>query len=182
MRALIVYESMFGNTHAIAEAIAQGLTRAGEVDARVVAAAAADHDALRAADLVVAGGPTHVHGMARPASRHSAAQMASKAGAGLVLEPGAEGLGLREWLRDLPHVPRLGAAFDTRATGPTIFTGRASRVIARRLRDRGLVLVTRPESFVVDGHNHLRAGELDRAIGWGERLAFAVRSRTPVLA
>ena len=55
---------MFGNTHTVAEGIAAGLRSDGEV--RVVPVSEASEDALSWADLVIVGGPTHVHGMTRP--------------------------------------------------------------------------------------------------------------------
>src|SRR4051794_34303203 len=56
MRALIVYESMYGNTRQIAEAIAEGCRQAGE--ASVVRAASCDPAMLAGLDLLVIGGPT----------------------------------------------------------------------------------------------------------------------------
>lgn len=63
MRTLVVYESMFGNTRHVAEAIARGLEDAGTV-ATVPVARVGDED-LSSYDLVMVGGPTHVHGMSR---------------------------------------------------------------------------------------------------------------------
>ena len=76
MRALIIYESMYGNTHAIAAAIARGLEPGNEVT--VVPVAGATPELLDGADLIVAGGPTHVHGMSRAATRRSAVDQAHK--------------------------------------------------------------------------------------------------------
>ncbi len=64
MRAVIVYESMFGNTHAIADAIGEGLEPKLEVV--VVPLAEAGRERLGDADLLVVGGPTHFHGMSHP--------------------------------------------------------------------------------------------------------------------
>ena len=65
MRAVIIYESMFGNTHAIADAIAKGLEPLDNVV--VVPVVEAGRERLGDADLLVVGGPTHFHGMSRPA-------------------------------------------------------------------------------------------------------------------
>ena len=70
MRALIVYESMYGNTRRMAEAIAEGLEAA--MPTRVLPVASADYDALAGADLLLVGGPTHAHGMSHPATRAEA--------------------------------------------------------------------------------------------------------------
>src|SRR4051812_7866406 len=71
MRALVVYESMYGNTHAIADHVATGLRRRFD-DVEVVAAGETTPDATDGVDLVVVGGPTHIHGMPRPTTRKSA--------------------------------------------------------------------------------------------------------------
>ena len=104
MDAIVVYESVFGNTRAIAEGLAS-------VPVLPV------HEAAKrpgSVDLPVVGGPTHMHGMSTARSRRIAAEGVHEDGAGHV-EPGATGEpGLRSWLRELPptaaqHV----AAFDT---------------------------------------------------------------------
>jgi flavodoxin len=76
MRAVIVYESMFGNTHAIADAIGKGLEPMFEVV--VVPLAEAGRERLGDADLLVVGGPTHFHGMSRTRTRKWAAATAQK--------------------------------------------------------------------------------------------------------
>jgi menaquinone-dependent protoporphyrinogen IX oxidase len=70
MRALIVYESMYGNTHWIAEAIARVLRSAYAV--QVVAVGGARYEHVGRYDLIVVGGPTHAHGMSRPDTREAA--------------------------------------------------------------------------------------------------------------
>ena len=169
MRALVVYESMFGNTHTVAEGIAAGLRSEGEV--RVVPVSEASEDALSWADLVIVGGPTHVHGMTRPTTRKSATETALKPDSGLTLDPDAGGAGLREWFASLGKLTRKpAAAFDTRVDGPELITGQASGGIARELSHHGFTLVAKHESFRVDRHNELVAGEADRAIRWGASL------------
>jgi flavodoxin len=170
MRTLVVYESMFGNTHAIADSIADGLRPAGEVRVIPVTEAGSEHIAW--AELVIAGGPTHVHGMTRDLTRDMARGMAAKADAKVTLDPAAAGSGIREWLDDLDSGRgRLAAAFDTRAQGAPFLTGRASIGISHGLRARGFKLVAEPESFLIDGEGHLVAGERDRARMWAAKLA-----------
>ena len=70
MRALVVYESMYGNTHLVADAIAVGLAPLGAVE--VVPVGGATDAVLAGADLLVVGGPTHVHGMSSAMSRKGA--------------------------------------------------------------------------------------------------------------
>jgi hypothetical protein len=172
MKAVIVYESMFGNTRAVADAIAEGFRLGNE--AVVVPVARARPEVLDGADLVVVGGPTHVHAMSRAGTRKGAAQMAGKPGSGLTLEPGAAGMGLRDWFADLGHVSVAAAAFDTRADGLAMFTGQASKRIARLLRHHGFRLVTGPESFLISKGNRLRPGEEDHAKAWGRLLSSKV--------
>lgn len=170
MNALVVYESMFGNTREVAEAVADGLG--------VVAVPVADASAerLAGADLVVIGGPTHGRSMSRPSTRtaaaeQAAAEQAAKPGSGLRLEPGATGPGLREWLADHAGDIHATAVFDTRVAMPALLTGRAGRRIAAAARRGGARSVAPVESFLVSKQNQLLPGELDRAREWGRRLA-----------
>ena len=168
--AVVVYESMFGNTHVIADHVAAGLRdRLGDVT--VVPVHDATPELVGAADLVVVGGPTHVHGMSNHLSRESAKDMAAKDD-DLDLDPDAEGPGLRDWFDELPAGQSgRAAAFDTRVHATTLVTGQASKGIAKRLRRHGFDLAAEPESFFVDKESHLEADEADRAASWGRRLA-----------
>jgi hypothetical protein len=172
MRAVIVYESMYGNTRQVAEAIGAGLGTAFEVS--VVPAAEASSTLLAEADLVVAGGPTHMHGMSRATTRQWAVAAADKAVGGLKVEPGALSPGLREWLGSLGHYSVKAAAFDTRLDGPAALTGQASKAVARLLRAHGFHLIAPPESFLITKQDRLESQETDRARGWGAKLAAGI--------
>jgi menaquinone-dependent protoporphyrinogen IX oxidase len=177
MRALIVYESMFGNTRAIAEAVGEGL--GSSIETRLIpvgdAEGAVAAGALDGLDLLVVGGPTHVRSMSRASTRKGASAQASKPDSGLVLETGADtGPGAREWLDSLADLHLQGAAFDTRIKAPAIFTGRASKAIKRSLSRHGVALVVPPQSFLVDKKSHLLPGETARARAWGVQLAKAI--------
>ena len=163
MRAWIVVESSFGNTLAIARAVAEGLGRFMTVDVLDVDDAPATvGDGV---DLVVVGGPTHALGMSRPDTRRDAARQA-----GHSTVPKA---GVREWLDSGPTGVRQAAAFATRIDKGWV-PGSAARGIAKRLRTLGATLVAKPESFrVVGTPGPLAAGELDRARRWGEQLVAA---------
>jgi hypothetical protein len=170
MGALIIYESMYGNTRAIAEAIAEGW---GE-DARAcpVRDAGAPPDDL---ELLVVGGPTQIHGMSTAFSRRLAINAGLKEGHVEIDPDAVDSPGLRRWLHDLPvgHGIRA-AAFDTRLTGSSGRTGSAVRGIAKRLDDRGYH-VEWTESFTVqDGNGPLADGELDHARAWGATLRKTV--------
>jgi hypothetical protein len=174
MRVVIVYESMYGNTHLVADAIGTGLKLSADVT--VVPVSDANPELLRDVGLLVVGGPTHAHGMSRPATRKGAAEAAGKPDSGLTLDPDALGPGLRDWFGTLGHHEGMAAAFDTRFSGPPALTGRASKGIARELRHHGFSLAAEPESFVVTKDNHLGASEGARAGDWGERLAAGFTS------
>ncbi|GGO78394.1 flavodoxin family protein [Nonomuraea cavernae] len=168
MYALIVYESMYGNTGQVAQAVAEGLARAMRTE--VVEVAAAPVSPPEEVALLVVGGPTHAFSMSRESTRRSAAEQAREP---LV----SQGPGIREWLAAL-RVARGTpvAAFDTRVAKPHL-PGSAARAAAKRLRRLGLRLVAPAQSFfVTDSRGPLADGELDRARRWGETLAghFAV--------
>jgi hypothetical protein len=110
MKALVVVESVFGNTRQVADAIARGLARRMDVTTVDVTTAPGDP---RGVDLMVVGGPTHAFGMTRPSTRRSAAEQPGAA-------PASE-TGLREWLDALPAGRGLAvAAFDTRVDHPRL--------------------------------------------------------------
>jgi hypothetical protein len=166
MRALVVYESMYGNTHTIASAIGRGL----ESGTEVVPVTSFSPEMLQDVDLLVAGGPTHVHGMSRPATRQSAVDSAGKPDSRLVMDPGAAGEGVREWLESLGELDVQAAAFDTRADLPVLLSGRAATGITKALRRHGVEVIAEPESFLVTKQGELLPGEQERAEEWGAAL------------
>jgi hypothetical protein len=165
MRILVVFESMFGATEQIARAVGKGLS------AEVVNVDDAPTD-LAGVDLLVVGGPTHVHGMSRATTRKSAAEQVDR--------PTRSETGVREWLDSLGPVPRglPVAAFDTRIDKPRVLTGAASLGIAKRLRRLGCRTAAPAESFFVGtdaAGTDPASGELDRAGAWGAALGAAAR-------
>ena len=174
MNALVVYESVYGNTRAVAEAIAAGL---GGAEVVAVAEAPSRIDDL---DLVVAGGPTHMHGMAATRSRQMAVEAVHEDGTGHVEPHASDEPGLRAWIRELSTGAGVrAAAFDTRADKAAWLTGAASRGIATRLRHRGCELLG-TESFLVEAsEGPLEQGELERASAWGAELAASVAAAVP---
>ena len=168
MRTVVIFESVYGSTRQVAEELAAVARRHGHVD--VVRAEDADVGALDGADLVLVGGPTHLHGLSTRASRQSGlVGPVIDAGAGAQPGPDVPGPGLRDWFRAVGRVEGIAAAaFDTRLAGPELATGRASRGIARRLHHFGFTEVAAPRSFLVTRDNELVAGEAARARQWGE--------------
>ena len=172
MKAVVIYESMYGNTHRIASAIAEGLR--SHVEAVVVPVREAQSPLVESADVVVVGGPTHAHGMSRSATRKGAVVAAEKPGSDLVLDNDAvpDALGLREWFASLGRIATDAAAFDTRLNHAAALTGRASKGIARKLRQHGATLISDPQSFFVTKHNDLEPNEEARARDWGAQLGL----------
>jgi hypothetical protein len=162
MKALVVYESWFGNTRAVAETIAGVLAQEGEVDVVSVEDVLPPFDGV---DLLVVGAPTHVHGLSSKRSREGAVEQGGE---------GDVGIGVRGWIEALPDGaggPRV-AVFDTRAHKPVLLVGSAARGIARRLQRRGYALLGEPESFFVLGTpGPLVEGELQHAAEWAKDLA-----------
>ncbi len=171
MRAMIVYESMFGNTRDVAEAVALGLSIHG-VEVETTEVGQADPGLDRHLDLLVVGAPTHALSLSRPQTRGSAAEESDEA---LV----TTGDGLREWLELLPKGEGLrAAAFDTHVDKR--IPGSASKAARRRLRRRGYRPVVPAESFFVsDLQGPLVDGEVERARAWGTRLATAIGANGP---
>ena len=167
MRALVVFESAFGNTEKIARAIQEGLTSL--VPTRAIEVGGAARDLGGDVDLLVVGGPTQAFGMSRPGTRQQAARQADD---GVV----SEGIGIREWLAGLNRpAPRLAAAFDTRFKKPRLITGSAARSAEKRLRELECGIAAPAESFFVSGTTGpLLDGEVERARRWGERLGSLV--------
>ena len=166
MRAWVVYESMFGNTKLVADAVAEGLSSRLSVDVVEVGAAPTSLDGV---ELVVVGGPTHALGMTRQRTRDDARRQGEGSGHPV----GSTAVGMREWLDEMrPGSARVAAAaFDTRVDKPRM-PGSAARGADKRLRRSGFRTLARPESFWVTGtFGPLREGELERARRWGEQLA-----------
>jgi hypothetical protein len=165
-RALVVFESMFGNTGDVARAVGDGLARHMPVD--VVEVGVAPVEPAGDVTLLVVGGPTHAFGLSRSSTRREAAGRRA-------FPPLSSGIGVREWLAEFAPRPGLsGAAFATR-TAQAWVPGSAGNAIGRRLGHRGVPLVAPACSFHVTGmEGPLADGELNRARRWGEELAAAL--------
>jgi hypothetical protein len=167
MRAAVIYESMFGNTRTVAEALAEELAKHMDVDLHEVGSAPTSIDA--SIDLVVLGAPTHGFSLSRPASRREAAGMTPDG-------PISTGIGIREWLEAAEAATGTrAAAFDTRINH---VPGSAARAATRRLRRSGFAIIARPASFMVEKTlGPLAPGQLDRVRSWAIEIAAAMRTR-----
>ena len=162
MNALILYDSEYGNTERIAQAIAHSLETPRLIHARTLVA---DPGAVKLAecDLLVVGGPTQAHGISPR---------------------------LRTVLSALPPAALRGiraAAFDTRIHTARFLSGSAAVKIGEALQGLGAQLVTAPESFFVAGlgrEGPLAAREVERASAWAaalrEKIGPAATPPTPV--
>ena len=167
MRVVIGYESMYGHTRRLAEAIAEAFP---DDEGTIGPVSSLDPPALDA-DVVIIGAPTHAHGLPRPSSRRTAIDSAHTRYDEHTVDPSAAGPGVREWLEQLPDEVSAGVAvFDTRFRPPGWLVGHPARRVSRALARRGAAVLARPESFFIDRHEHLVPGELERARAWGHTL------------
>lgn len=167
MKALIIYDSMFGNTERVAQAMATALTDQSEVVARRVGDVnPAEFTDL---DLLIVGSPTQ----------------------GFQPTPA-----IKKLLESLPAQRLQGvkvAAFDTRIAIEEVgsllltmlvnFFGYAAKPIAKRLQKKAGALIAAPEGFIVNGkEGPLKEGELERAAQWARQLTTAIRTPATVMA
>ncbi len=156
MNALIVYDSAYGNTEQIAQAIGRGLEAGAEVKALQVTDVKPQH--LTGLTLLVVGSPTQKFSPLPP---------------------------ITAFLKGIPANGLTGvrvAAFDTRMTPEEVeririlaffvrLFGYAAEPIAKRLQKKGGQPVAQPVGFFVGGtEGPLIDGELERATDWGRQL------------
>ncbi|NVB40290.1 flavodoxin [Pseudenhygromyxa sp. WMMC2535] len=174
MRAQVIYESIFGNTRDVAEAIAAGLRDRPDVDAVSVSEVGSAPAQLDDVDLLVIGGPVHAWSMSRPGTREGARLEAEQ----LHQEPVSRGEGIRDWLERLPATTReiQAASFDTAIKSAWSLSGSAAKPAAKRLRARGLTMIADPTHFFVAGkHGPMLEGELERARAWAAQLPLTAQ-------
>lgn len=171
MKAVVVYESFWGNTAAIARAIAEGL--GPEVRALSTSEASgseASGKAMADVDLIVAGAPVLGFQLPTDGMRESIA----KNPGGAPRAPDISHPSMRSWLAALPAGHGRFATFET---GLRWSPGGATSAIARGLETAGYREVMKGQRFVVKGKfGPLRDGELEKARRWGAELAQAAVS------
>jgi hypothetical protein len=139
MHAIVVYESHWGNTEAVARAIAEGLGP----DTPVLTTDQATGPAMEGVDLIVAGAPVIAFGLGRTGLREQIARDEKAPVAADVSHPL-----LREWLDGLPAGQGRAAAFETRIW----WSPRgATSTIEAKLRHAGYATLCKGQRFVVDG-------------------------------
>lgn len=165
MRAIVVFESLWGNTEKVARAVADGLESVAPV---AVVAVETAPSALDDYDLVVVGGPTHAFSMSRPSTRETAVKTQHA--------PRLVERGIREWLGELSQVvhPICAVTFDTKVESPPL-PGSAAKAARHELRSRGFDVSIPSQTFRVHGYEGpLVDGELERAAAWGAELAASL--------
>lgn len=161
MKAIVVFESHWGNTAAVARAIAEGIGP----DARVLSTAEAAGDDVIGIDLLVAGSPLLGFNLPTEAMLKGLATNAAKD----PTPPDLSHPSMRSWLEALPRGAGRAAAFETRIWWSP---GSAAKAILKRLEALGYRPMGKGERFIVEGkYGPLRAGELERARAWGAELA-----------
>jgi hypothetical protein len=162
MNALVVYESIWGNTAAVARAIAEGI---GD-GARVLSTAEATPDTLSGCDLLVVGSP--LLGFSVPNDRMIDGIRSNPTHAGHHTDTSQPPMSA--WLETVPAGTARLATFETRIWWSP---GSAAKGIAKALAPRGYRPIDdKGERFLVKGsYGPLKDGELERAREWGARLA-----------
>ncbi len=159
MKAIVVYESHWGNTASIARAIADGLG----VEAAALTTSEASAAALDGIDLIVAGAP--ILGFSLPTKDMINSLSGPQYRA---IPPDLSHPAMREWLDGLPNGNIRVAAFETRIWWSP---GSAAKTILGELGKLGYQPIGAEKFIVKDKHGPLKEGELERAKKWGEELA-----------
>ncbi|PPD57863.1 flavodoxin family protein [Dehalogenimonas etheniformans] len=161
MKAIVVYESLWGNTEAIAHAIGDGLGSG----TRVMSTSEATPEVIKDADFLVVGSP--VMGFSVPNEKMIA---------GIQVKPGSASVPpdlsqtpMRTWLDALAPGQKPFAAFETRVKGPW---GKATPVIEDSMKKLGYRKASEAQKFIVEGtQGPLKDGEIERARQWGAELS-----------
>lgn len=163
MKAVVVYESYWGNTAAVARAIAEGLGS----EARALSTTEATVEALADVRLIVAGSPIIAFRLPTEKMRNDMAAKPGKAPS----PPDLSHPSLRSWLESVPKGSGAAAAFET---GFKLSPGGSANTILKMLKSAGYKRVAKKQRFLVKGsYGPVKDGELDRAKAWGAELAKA---------
>lgn len=180
MKAVIVYESEFGATRLVAQAIEMGIGERMHTELLNV------HDVerftLARTDLLVVGAPTHGRRIPTADSRLDGELHRDQAFRSHLLEPEPLKTGVREWLSTLDLDQSWCAAFATRANIPLLLSGSAAPAIQRALGRAGGVKLAPPVAFLIEKDGTLATNELRYAQDWGRQLGAAMEGAPGVPA
>jgi hypothetical protein len=164
MKAVVVYESLWGNTATIARAIAEGIGP----EARALSTAAATAAEVAGSDLIVAGAPVLGFKLPTDKMREGIRRNPGRAPA----PPDLSHPAMYAWLEALPAGHGRCGVFETRVRGPF---GHSAPTISECLERAGYAPIAPPADFIVTGrYGPLRDGEQERARQWGSALAAAM--------
>ncbi len=169
--ALVVHESSFGNTRAIAMAVAEGVAAALDDDASVAVSPTDRVEPVmtRAVRMLLVGAPTHAFALPRQSTREDAVRQGAT---------GPAMSGVREWIAVLPVRSKdaMAATFDTRVEVMRHLPGSAATSALKQLGRHGYRTVDH-ESFYVEGTpGPLLPGEEERAFAWGKQTATEMQA------
>lgn len=168
MQALVVYESMYCNTHRVAQAVAEGLASSIEL-ADVVEVCHSPRHIRADVGLLVVGGPSRA--FTRRSTKPTGVPPTE------VRPMRVCGIDLREWL-DLVQIetPLRAAAFVTQASRRFRHAGaEVDRAHQRLTRLGASVIAPLASYYVVGKQGVLLDHQLQRAREWGEHLARAAQ-------
>lgn len=159
MKALVIYDSQYGNTEKIARAIGQALSAGGET--AVFHAGQVTAGALEGRDLIVVGSPTQAFHATKPIDE---------------LLQGHALQGIRaaafDTRFDMAEVDSRVLRMAVKLAGENAY---AAPRIAAQLEKDGATLVVPAEGFIVtDTEGPLREGELERAAEWAGQILAAL--------
>ncbi len=159
MKAVVVYESLWGNTAAVARAIAEGLGP----DVRALSTGEATPEAIAGCDLIVAGAPLLGFSLPTEQMRKGIVENPTNPA------PDTSNPSMRSWIAGLPAGSGRCAGFETRIWWSP---GSAAKEIEKQLGEKGYAPASPPHKFVVTGrYGPLKDGELGKAKAWGSELA-----------
>lgn len=165
MKAIVVYESYWGNTAAVARAIAEGLGSG----VRAMSTAEAAGDVVEGVGLIVAGSPIIAFRLPTEKTR---SDMAAKSDKKAPAPPDMSHPSMRSWIEGLPKGSGRAAAFET---GFKLSPGGAAGTTLKMLEAKGFGPAAKKQRFLVKGsYGPMKEGELERAKAWGAELAKAI--------
>lgn len=164
MSILIVTESYFGHTLAIAQAVAEGITEVrGDDQASIVTASETATTLPAGLTAVIVAAPTHDFSLPTPRTREQAQAKGAAA---------STTRGVREWIEALQPVAGLPVVTIDTSTKARFTPGTASKAAYKLLKKRGFTNARRGPSFHVAGVlGPLLDQELLRAHQWAQGFA-----------